>query len=178
MRIIMIAKRYKARVAAKPRHLHSTTRWRRLVSMAATLLLFLLATTQMRAQSALDGFNPNANDTVNVVVVQPDGKILIGGDFTALAPNGGATVTRNHIARLNSDGTLDTAFDPNANGDVYAIALQKDGKILVGGYFNGKKRMGGRPGNRTARLDPRTGAAGSWAPNAPDLGGLYGGQAE
>ena len=54
----------------------------------------------VRGQSALDGFDPNANGTVYAVVVQPDGKILIGGNFTTLAPNGGGTVTRNHIARL------------------------------------------------------------------------------
>ena len=92
---------------------------------------FSLPTTD--GGSALDGFDPNANGPVHVVVVQPDGKILIGGDFTTLSPNGGAPVTRNHIARLNPDGTLDTAFDPNANDSVYAIAVQADGKILVGG---------------------------------------------
>src|SRR5437899_5064953 len=69
----------------------------------------------MHGQSALDGFDPNANNTVIVVIVQPDGKILIGGGFTTLSPNGGATVTRNRIARLNPDGTLDTAFNPNSN---------------------------------------------------------------
>src|SRR5688500_796875 len=42
------------------------------------------------AQSALDGFDPNANGAVRVVVVQADGKILIGGDFTTVSPNGGA----------------------------------------------------------------------------------------
>jgi hypothetical protein len=47
-----------------------------------------------RAQSALDGFDPNPNGSVEIVVVQPDGKILIGGTFTILAPNGGAPVTR------------------------------------------------------------------------------------
>src|SRR5438132_1145044 len=51
----------------------------------AALLIFpvvmLLAggTAAVRAQSALDGFDPNANGNVQVVVVQPDGKILIGG---------------------------------------------------------------------------------------------------
>ena len=58
----------------------------------------------VRGQSALDGFDPNSNSTVQVVVVQPDGKILIGGDFTTLSPNGGLSVTRNRIARLNPDG--------------------------------------------------------------------------
>ena len=81
--------------------------------LAATIAL-VAATSVTRGQSALDGFDPNANGTVRVVVVQSDGKILLGGDFTTLAPNGGTTVTRNHIARLNPDGTLDTAFNPSA----------------------------------------------------------------
>ena len=120
----------------------------------------------VRGQSALDGFDPNANGNINVVVVQPDGKILIGGEFTTLSPNGGGAVTRNNIARLNPDGTLDTAFNPNANGFVFAIALQPDGKILVGGNFNGPNSIGGQTRNRIARLDAVTGLADSFNPNA------------
>src|SRR5436853_1336483 len=101
-------------------------------------------------QSALDGFDPNANGIVYVVVVQPDGKILIGGDFTTPSPNGGAAVTRNRIARLNPDGTLD-GFNPNANGTVLSIAVQADGKILAGGTFT---NIGGQTRNNIARLNP------------------------
>ena len=119
--------------------------------------------SEVRGQSALDGFDPNANGPVRVVVVQPDGKILIGGDFTTLSPNGGAAVTRNRIARLNPDGTLDTAFNPNANGAVYAIAVQADGKILVGGFFTS---IGGQTRNRIARLMPRPAWLDSFDPNA------------
>src|SRR4029453_171953 len=120
----------------------------------------------VRGQSALDGFDPNANGTVLVVVAQPDGKILLGGDFTMLSPNGGGTVTRNRIARLNPDGTLDTAFNPNANGDVNAIAVQADGKILASGFFT---NIGGQTRNRIARLDATTGLADSFNPNANSL---------
>ena len=119
-----------------------------------------------RAQSALDGFDPNANGIVRVVVVQPDGKILIGGEFTTLSPNGGVAVTRNRIARLNADGTLDTAFNPDANGTVSAIAVQSDGKVLAGGSFDGANSIGGQTRNRIARLDATTGAADSFNPNA------------
>ncbi len=48
---------------------------------ATLMLLLTLTSTQARGQSALDGFDPNANGVVRVVVVQPDGKILIGGFF-------------------------------------------------------------------------------------------------
>jgi uncharacterized delta-60 repeat protein len=125
--------------------------------------LCLLLTAAARGQSALDGFDPNANSYVTVVVVQADGKVLIGGDFTTVSPNGGAAVTRNHIARLNPDGTLDTAFDPSASGIVYSIAVQADGKILVGGNFDA---IGGKIRNHVARLDATTGLADSFNPNA------------
>ena len=128
----------------------------------AALLLFSVAVllaggaAAVRGQSALDGFDPNANGAVHVVVVQPDGKILIGGDFTTLSPNGGGPVTRNRIARLNPDGTLDTAFNPNANGIVYSIAVQADGKILAGGAFTQHRRTDAQP-HRPARCHDRLG---------------------
>ena len=93
--------------------------------------------------------------------VQPDGKILIGGSFSNVLG-----VARNNIARLNSDGTLDTAFNPNANGDVFSIAVQADGKILAGGDFNGANSIGGATRNYIARLDPTTGLADSFNPDA------------
>jgi uncharacterized delta-60 repeat protein len=65
---------------------------------------------------------------VYTTAVQPDGKILIGGDFYAV--NG---VPRRALARLNVDGTLDTAFQTNLQGIVYSLQIQPDGKILVGG---------------------------------------------
>ena len=118
---------------------------------------FTLTVTRTPGADALDGFDPNADGPIRVVVVQPNGKILLGGDFTTLSPNGGVAVTRNHIARLNPDGTLDTAFDPNANGIVRSIALQTDGKIMVGGDFRSNS-IGGQTRNRIARLDATTGA--------------------
>jgi uncharacterized delta-60 repeat protein len=90
------------------------------------------------------------------VALQPDGKILIGGDFTTY--DGTA---RNGIARINSDGSLDPAFDPgtgtNANGYVNTMALQPDGKILIGGYFtsyDGTARNGIVQVNSDGSLDP------------------------
>ena len=137
-----------------------STSFARAISKAKkeALLLFsvvvLLAggAATVRGQSALDGFDPNANSAILVVVVQPDGKILIGGEFTTLSPNGGVAVTRSHIARLNPDGTLDTAFNPNANNPVLSIAVQADGKILAGGYFTS---IEGQTRNAGARCSNR-----------------------
>ena len=70
------------------------------------------------------------------MAVQADGKVLLGGYFTTLQPNGAASATtRNRIARVNADGTLDTGFDPNANDWVYSVAVQADGRVLLGGCF-------------------------------------------
>jgi uncharacterized delta-60 repeat protein len=74
------------------------------------------------------GFGANA--PVNSLLIQPDGKIIIGGEFTRF--NGQA---RNHLVRLNQDGSVDMTFTAGV-GDVYSLALQSDGKILVGGNFN------------------------------------------
>lgn len=57
-------------------------------------------------------------------------KIIIGGGFTTV---GG--VTRNRLARLNHDGTLDTSFAPSFNGLVNRIRVLPSGKILVVGGF-------------------------------------------
>jgi uncharacterized delta-60 repeat protein len=133
-----------------------------LISVA---LLLAGGTKAVRGQSALDGFDPNANGIVTVVVVQPDGKILIGGTFTTLSPNGGGAVSRNHIARLNTDGTVDTAFNPDANNQVVSIAVQANGKILVGGIFTS---IGGQTRNFMARLDATTGSADSFDPHPND----------
>jgi uncharacterized delta-60 repeat protein/uncharacterized repeat protein (TIGR01451 family) len=75
---------------------------------------------------------PGANKPVQAVAVQPDGKIVIGGDFTAFN-----TTQRNSIARVNQDGQLDPTFNPGLGADNYvsAVALQPDGRILIGGGF-------------------------------------------
>jgi uncharacterized delta-60 repeat protein len=132
-------------------------------------VLLIAAATGVHGQSALDGFDPNANGTVRTVVVQPDGKILLGGEFTTLAPNGGPVVTRNHIARLNPDGTLDAAFDPNANNIVVSLVVQPDGKILAGGFFTS---MSGLARTSIARLGATTGQADSFDPGTNPFGAV------
>jgi len=74
------------------------------------------------------------------VLWQDDGKVIIVGDFTTV--NG---VAYKGIARLNADGSVDTTFatGTGANGMVYCVARQADGKYLIGGdftTFNGNTR--------------------------------------
>ena len=66
-----------------------------------------------RCEHRSGGFvQPDANDIVFTIAIQADNKVLVGGLFTTVAPNGGAAVTRNRIARMNTDGTLDSAWNP------------------------------------------------------------------
>ncbi|MCX6893100.1 MAG: hypothetical protein NTX51_16510 [Verrucomicrobia bacterium] len=69
---------------------------------------------------------------VDAIAVQPDGRILIGGAFSAFDG-----VPRPNLARLNADGTLDTTFVPAAlpwlsENWVYGLELQSDGKVIIG----------------------------------------------
>ena len=89
-----------------------------------------------------------ANDEVRAVAVQSDGKVLIGGNFTSVN-----SVTRNYIARLNVDGTLDTTFLNGLLGPsnrVRAVMVQSDGKVLIGGGF---QQVNGVDRNGIARLN-------------------------
>jgi uncharacterized delta-60 repeat protein len=117
-----------------------------LLTCGAGLLLTLATWPAAAADGDVDpGFDPNANDYVLGTAEQPDGKIVIGGNFTTV---GG--VTRNNIARLNADGTLDTGFDLGANYLVRRTAVQVDGKIVIGGNFT---MVGGVARNNIARLN-------------------------
>ena len=83
---------------------------------------------------------------VEAAAVQSDGKILVAGFFTSYA----GTTGRSYLIRLNSDGTLDTAFCVNAvdgskfSSNVVNITVQSDGKILVGGNFLNYAATAGR----------------------------------
>jgi hypothetical protein len=74
---------------------------------------------------------------------------VIGGIFGSLGGGGTGTTTRQRIGRLNPDGTVDTTFNPGANSaGVNALALQADGKIVLGGAFT---TLGGGGTGTTAR---------------------------
>jgi len=81
-------------------------------------------------------FNTNSgpSDSVRAIVIQPDGRILIGGLFTNV--NGS---NYNYLARLNTDGSTDTNFNTGGTngGDntVLALAIDDQERILVGGEF-------------------------------------------
>jgi uncharacterized delta-60 repeat protein len=73
-----------------------------------------------------------ADGIVEAILIQPDGKIVLGGRFSFINGN-----PYNRIVRLNSDGGIDSSFVIGNGFDknVYSIAMQSDNKIIVGGTF-------------------------------------------
>lgn len=72
------------------------------------------------------------NGYTQAIEIQPDGKILVGGDFTYY----NETSPINRIIRLNSDGSIDTTFEvAGFDSYPYSIVTQSDGNIVIGGNF-------------------------------------------
>jgi uncharacterized delta-60 repeat protein len=108
---------------------------------------------RLNANGTLDntftiGTGMNINSGIWSIGQQSDGKIIIAGDFVSF--NG---VSRNRIARLNPDGSLDETFNigTGANTSIGQIIVQPDDKILVRGFFISS--FNGSPVNRLFRLN-------------------------
>ena len=122
---------------------------------------------RLNADGTLDmTFDPSPNATVRCAAVQEDGRILLGGDFDMVQPNGAASpVVMGHLVRLDPDGSIDWSFiaggfPPGPLAEVNCIVLQPDGKILLGGAFGW---ISGEVRSRLARLNP-DGTADSFDP--------------
>ena len=97
-------------------------------------ILFLLVINQSYLQAQPGAIDPTfnvgsgADGSVYATSIQSDGKIIIGGGFTYY--NG---TSRNNIARLNTDGSLDNSFSQGTGASyyVYDISTQSDGKIIM-----------------------------------------------
>ena len=106
---------------------------------------------RLNSNGSLDlTFDPGdgVNDAVRAILFQSDGGVIIGGSFTSV--NG---TSRNRLARLKPDGSVDSAFLSGldgANGSILALALQVDGKVLAAGDFT---RFNGVTRNRLTRLN-------------------------
>lgn len=106
------------------------------------------AVLTIRNDNTAAGVEVGLNGPIHAIAVQPDGKVVIGGEFTLVDGK-----SRNHLARLNSDTVLDPTFDPGTgtDGNVQALGLQSDGKIIIGGAFT---NLDGVYRGRIARVNP------------------------
>lgn len=105
--------------------------------------------SDLEFHAGLTGLSVNPG-IANAIAVQPDGRILVGGQFQAISGR-----LSGSISRLFADGRLDKSFDPGTgtseDAPVFAVAVQNDGKILLGGQFNA---VNGENRYRLARLHP------------------------
>jgi uncharacterized delta-60 repeat protein len=109
---------------------------------------------------------PISSGSVACLAVQPDGKVLVGGNLS----HGSDSAPRTGITRLNANGTTDASFNPGTGAgteQVSHVAVQPDGKIIIGGFFtsyNGVARKG------LARLNPDGNLDATFNPGAGPLG--------
>ena len=127
-----------------------------LTSAVAALAMNLVTLDPFEADTGGNYGTP----AVCFIVPQPDLKILVGGQFDALA--GGACAG---LGRVDDAGALDPAFNAGTSGEVQCLALQPDGKVLVGGYFN---FLAGQSCNSFGRLNSGGSLDATFATNGPN----------
>ena len=79
------------------------------------------------------GFFVTGDGTGMGMAIQPDGKVLVSGEFNTI---GGKS--RSKIARLHPDGTVDESFSAQIKAPSESILVLKDGRIIIGGYYYGE----------------------------------------
>ena len=133
------------------------------VSLFAAFVAGMLSSQAHAQTGTVDAFNPEAEFNVYGTAVQADGKVLICGPFVAV----GGVSRPAGVARLHPDGSVDIGFNPAITGgtfQVYAVAAQPNGGVLLAGTFHG---LGPYPLRQVARLNPDGIVDATFAPN-PD----------
>ena len=112
------------------------------------------------AQTAPGRSNITFNGAVKAVLPLPDGRTLVGGDFTMVQDS--VTNGFNYkLVLINADDTVDRTFTPLFNGAVNSLVLAPDGGVFVGGSFSSLFDVQ-RP--NIARLKPDLTLDTAWAP--------------
>jgi hypothetical protein len=110
--------------------------------------LLVLATSPAFAQSPMPLPVPNVpvglQGTISAIARQPDGGLILGGSFTMIDG-----IPRRNLARLQPDGTLDPDWNPSADSEVVALAVNAAGDVYAGGSF---KVVDGHPRTFAAKL--------------------------
>ncbi|MFY8216593.1 MAG: delta-60 repeat domain-containing protein [Chthoniobacterales bacterium] len=103
-------------------------------------------------QPARSVFNTGegVSGTVYAAVGLPDGSVILGGEFSTVDSQ-----PRMNLAKILPDGTLDTTMfgkvTDGVNGTVYALELDSQGGVIVGGYFSEAQE---KPRQNLVRYNP------------------------
>ncbi len=134
-------------------------------AVIASLAVAAVADAAVVKNAPLVGYQPNG--TVRKIIIVGD-TAYMGGQFTAMtSANGATTVTRNHVAAVSMTTGALLPWNPNVNGNVYALAAGSGGNVYVGGTFT---TVGGVTHKNLAEVDGSngnviTGFANSLRPN-------------
>lgn len=112
--------------------------------LAAGWLCVVLPWARAAAPSPLPELPLGLAGDVYAMARQPDGRLVIGGDFSMIAG-----VQRSHLARLRADGSLDPDWAPSVDGTIRALAVDAAGRVYVGGSF---AAVDGEPRHDIARI--------------------------
>jgi hypothetical protein len=139
----------------------------------AAILAFALLMPMLQASAAPISPSPDptwqTNGRVRTVQYSPDGSVIfMAGEFTSVRPPGSPLgsneVPRNHAAAFDATTGALLAWDPNLDGNVWALAVSPDGNtVFMGGDF---LNVGGLTRNHLAAVDAFTGVPTSWNPRA------------
>ena len=111
-------------------------------NLPALVALAFALSPNAHAQNAADGYAPSIVGRIDVIVALDDGKALVGGEMN--------DANCRRLCRLLADGRVDSTFSaPAIDKIVYSIAVQPDGKVLIGGSFS---TVGTATRQRIARL--------------------------
>ncbi len=113
----------------------------------------------------VDSFDPGADFTVYSSILSQDESVLfVGGSFLNIGTT--TPIARNRIAAINTSDGLPTSFDPNADSEIYSIALAPDGDtVFLGGGFSSLDG-GGTSRNYIAQVSTSTGSSTDFNPGA------------
>lgn len=121
-------------------------------------------TTFTQVWGSTAGLNPGGS--VKYILIQPsDNKVIIGGTFTTYN-----NTSSTNLARLNTDGTLDTTFNAGSAGLIYQPILLSDGKLLVPGAFTS---FNGTTINKLVRLNANGSVDTSFSPGSSGASGAF-----
>lgn len=138
--------------------------------LARGFLCRLLSTGAMDTTFTPVSPSPNVvitNGDVNDLVLQPDGQLVIAGNFTEIKDGSWFPPNRYSLARFSTTGVLDSTFGTSGpNNTINCLVRQNDGKFLIGGYFT-KYSFGTFDANRVARIS----ANGSFDPTFTTMPG-------
>ena len=130
--------------------------------LSVSILLLVPAVCAIAVPGDVDSaFNPDANRPVVGMAFEPEGTILIAGDFEFVGATG-----RSRLARLHANGILDTTFDAQITGiaGLDTVTALTDGRIIIGGDFT---TVAGVTRNFLARVNPGGSLDAAFNPN-PD----------